>query len=312
QDTPLSPDPSPDEIAGGSSAASHQKSRPRPPSSPSQLAPDTSIEDMAALIDQYVTEQRTNWAELNDVDELWTFADEFSAQRGGIPDNLLKPALLLVLERHLSNTQADWMHRHLTDLVRAWKRETAKEKSDPRPTAVQMAAPSYSPPPEARKRGVNADRKRKLAGLMGVGALLTNARERFGNEEGELQDEDAWVSNQTLDDFGTELSWESWSALSGEKPPPDAVPSFRLVRRPFPPTGKKPWRPPPPAANSAGASKKPPSTPPIEENRKKTTVKDKKANIPAGDEEIAQAPELEEGEMTSSAGSSDGSGSSSS
>lgn len=74
----------------------------------------------------------------------------------------------------------------------AWKRETAKEKSDPRPTAVQMAAPSYSPPPESRKRGANADRKRKLAGLMGVGALLTNARERFGNEEGELQEEDGW------------------------------------------------------------------------------------------------------------------------
>lgn len=62
-------------------------------------------------------ESKTNWAELNDTDELWKLLDEVSRLHSGLPDSLLKIGLLNVLERQRRASAIHWMRQHVDELI---------------------------------------------------------------------------------------------------------------------------------------------------------------------------------------------------
>lgn len=49
-----------------------------------------------------------------DIQEL----DAVSVQWGGLPDSLLKPCMLAVFNRNLSETSTGWMRQHLEALIK--------------------------------------------------------------------------------------------------------------------------------------------------------------------------------------------------
>lgn len=105
--------------------------------------------------------------------------DFISQQWGGLPDSLLKPCMLTVLNRHLSETSVGWMRQHLEALIkcvinfvllvlliffRLWKSEVMKERLFERPTRVKLQAPLLEPV---------KDRKRKRA-VCYLFSIITN------------------------------------------------------------------------------------------------------------------------------------------
>lgn len=175
-------------------------------------APELTVEDVTSFMQKYVDDTRTNWAELTVVDELWKLCDEVSRQHNGIPDSLLKPALLCVLEGHQFNLPGHWMRQHVDELIKMWKREVQNTKWMPRETAYQMSAPRYTPPRFVSKQGMNEQRRHMLTSMMGVGAMLNCARSKLATEEGELEIDEDEYGNFTID--GQALSFESWAKIT--------------------------------------------------------------------------------------------------
>ncbi|VDL70879.1 unnamed protein product [Nippostrongylus brasiliensis] len=138
-----------------------------------KLAPVLDEDDVTDMFIKYVTDQRVNWAEITDVMELYTMCDAVSAQIGGLPDSVLRPAMLHTLQRHLTEAQSVWMREHLQDLIKSvfvllqerislrvshnevhrnWKQEVRRDSFVDRPTLVQMKAAEYVPVAPSRKR----------------------------------------------------------------------------------------------------------------------------------------------------------------
>uniref|UniRef100_A0A915PQI4 RRM domain-containing protein n=1 Tax=Setaria digitata TaxID=48799 RepID=A0A915PQI4_9BILA len=177
-------------------------------------APEVSVEDVTGFVQQYVDDTRTNWAELNELSELWKLCDEVSQQHRGIPDSLLKIALLNVLERHQRTLPTHWMRQHVDDLIRLWKKELQNTKGIQRSTSYTMCAAPYIPydAPERKNYGISTTRKRALATIMGVGEVLTKVRTMLATEEGELDVDEDEHGNYTID--GQPLSFESWANIN--------------------------------------------------------------------------------------------------
>uniref|UniRef100_A0A0K0CYN0 RRM domain-containing protein n=1 Tax=Angiostrongylus cantonensis TaxID=6313 RepID=A0A0K0CYN0_ANGCA len=169
-----------------------------------KLAPVLDEDDITDMFIKYVTAHRVNWAEITDVMELYTICDAVSAQIGGLPDSVLRPAMLHTLQRHLTEAQTAWMRDHLQFLIKGWKHEVRSEAFVDRPTLVQMKAAEYVPvaPSKKRFRGKNSAQSRAGRVLMGVGALMVT-------EEGELEVEEDDDGNITLG--GEALSFETWA-----------------------------------------------------------------------------------------------------
>ncbi|MCP9265564.1 BMA-SNA-2 [Dirofilaria immitis] len=177
------------------------------------LAPEITVDDVTGFVQQYVDDTRTNWAELNEPNELWKLCDEVSQLHRGIPDSLMKIALLNVLERHQRTLPTHWMRQHDVE------KEVQNTKGVQRSTSYTMCAAPYIPydAPE-RKNSGSTTRKRALATIMGVGEVLAKVRTMLATEEGELDvDEDEHGSysiylNYTID--GQPLSFESWANIN--------------------------------------------------------------------------------------------------
>ncbi|VDN03963.1 unnamed protein product [Thelazia callipaeda] len=180
---------------------------------PFVLAPEITVEDVTGFMQQYVDDSRTNWAELNEADDLWKLCDEISKSRKGIPDSLLKAALLNVLERHQLTVESEWMKHHVDVLIRKWKKEMLNMKSAQRSTSYTMCAATYVPhnsvPP---KNSMSSAKKRALATMMGVGKVLNKVRTMLATEEGELDVDEDEHGNYTID--GQPLSFESWADIN--------------------------------------------------------------------------------------------------
>ncbi|KAK6029109.1 MOZ/SAS family protein [Ostertagia ostertagi] len=179
-----------------------------------KLAPVLDEDDVTDMFIKYVTDQRVNWAEITDVMELYTMCDAVSAQIGGLPDSVLRPAMLHTLQRHLTEAQSAWMREHLQDLIKGWKQEVRRDAFVDRPTLVQMKAAEYVPvaPSRKRLRGRNSAESRAGRVMMGVGALLEAQRQKMITEEGELEVEEDEQGNIMLG--GEALSFESWAKQS--------------------------------------------------------------------------------------------------
>ncbi|KAK6055104.1 hypothetical protein COOONC_07390 [Cooperia oncophora] len=151
--------------------------------------------------------------------ELYTMCDAVSAQVGGLPDSVLRPAMLHTLQRHLTEAQTAWMREHLQDLIKGWKQEVRRETFVDRPTLVQMKAAEYVPVAPSRKRfrGKNSAESRAGRVMMGVGALLEAQRQKMVTEEGELEVEEDEQGNIMLG--GEALSFESWAKLTKTNQP---------------------------------------------------------------------------------------------
>uniref|UniRef100_A0A915BI55 RRM domain-containing protein n=2 Tax=Parascaris univalens TaxID=6257 RepID=A0A915BI55_PARUN len=200
-------------------------------------APSITVEDVTALLQKHIEETRTNWAELNELGELWKLCDNVSRQRKGIPDSMLKPALLNVLERHQRTLPGHWLRQHVDDLIKMWKREIQNTKSSHRPTAYIMSAAPYSPPRRVSPhRGEpNETKKQALRMMMGIGAVLTTARLKLATEEGELDVDEDEYGNYTID--GQPLTFESWAEITkptspkaAVEPQPRILPEYRKIR----------------------------------------------------------------------------------
>lgn len=187
--------------------------------SDAKLAPVLDEDDVTDMFIKHVTDQRVNWAEITDVMELYTMCDAVSAQVGGLPDSVLRPAMLHTLQRHLTEAQSAWMREHLQDLIKSWKQEVRREDFVDRPTLVQMKAAEYVPvaPSRKRMRGKNSAESRAGRVMMGVGALLEAQRQKMITEEGELEVEEDDEGNIMLG--GEALSFESWAKLTKTNQP---------------------------------------------------------------------------------------------
>ncbi|EJW84449.1 hypothetical protein WUBG_04637 [Wuchereria bancrofti] len=177
-------------------------------------APEITVEDVTGFLQQYVDDTRTNWAELNELNELWKLCDEVSQLHRGIPDSLLKIALLNVLERHQRTLPTHWMRQHVDNLIRIWKKEVQNTKGVHRSTSYVMSAAPYIPydVSERRNSKISTTRKRALATIMGVGEVLTKVRTMLATEEGELDVDEDEHGNYTID--GQPLSFESWANIN--------------------------------------------------------------------------------------------------
>jgi len=170
------------------------------------------MDEVVFAIEKHMEEEKVNFGELDKEEDLWALVDRVSNEQGGWPDSLSKVALLTVLDRKLALESVGWLRTHLDDLIRMWKRVVKSETNFTRPGQAVLAAPSYSPPMESRRRGGNKNR-RTLVGMMSVGALLNTARTRFMTEDGELEIDEDEFGRTTIG--GATLDWVSWGALSG-------------------------------------------------------------------------------------------------
>ncbi|KAL3982827.1 hypothetical protein ACH3XW_48685 [Acanthocheilonema viteae] len=177
-------------------------------------APEVTVEDVTSFVQQYVDDTRTNWAELNEPHELWKLCDEVSQIHRGIPDSLLKIALLNVLERHQRTLPTHWMRQHVDNLIRIWKKEVQNTKGVQRSTSYTMCAAPYIPYDvfERKNPETSTTRKRALATIMGVGEVLAKVRTMLATEEGELDVDEDEHGNYTID--GQPLSFESWASIN--------------------------------------------------------------------------------------------------
>ncbi|RCN41430.1 hypothetical protein ANCCAN_12603 [Ancylostoma caninum] len=183
-------------------------SQPTTAASPAEvkLAPVLDEDDVTDMFIKHVTDQRVNWAEITDVMELYAMCDAVSAQVGGLPDSVLRPAMLHTLQRHLTEAQG-------------WKQEVRNDTFVDRPTLVQMKAADYVPvaPSKRKFRGKNSAQSRAGRVMMGVGAFLEAQRSKMVTEEGELEVEEDEEGNIMLG--GEALSFESWAKLTKTNQP---------------------------------------------------------------------------------------------
>uniref|UniRef100_A0A8R1XUS1 RRM domain-containing protein n=1 Tax=Onchocerca volvulus TaxID=6282 RepID=A0A8R1XUS1_ONCVO len=271
-------------------------------------APEVTVEDVTSFVQQYVDDTRTNWAELNELNELWKLCDEVSQLHRGIPDSLLKVALLNVLERHQRTLPTHWMRQHVDDLIRIWKKEVQNTKGVHRSTSYTMCAAPYIPydAPERKNSGISSTRKRALATIMGVGEVLAKVRTMLATEEGELDVDEDEHGNYTID--GQPLSFESWANINKpvkpapvyERPITYIDPKMRKLRNQW---KKETWQ------KKLGEEKIRKAQ---EVNQEIENEKDEENEKDAPDGEIVRAEtdtpeirrELEEGEMSSESSSS--------
>uniref|UniRef100_A0A1I7XQN7 RRM domain-containing protein n=1 Tax=Heterorhabditis bacteriophora TaxID=37862 RepID=A0A1I7XQN7_HETBA len=181
------------------------------------LAPEIDEEDVTDCFIKHVDDHRINWAELTEKGELYEMCDIISGQFGGLPDSILKPAMLRTLQRHLSESQTHWMKEHIESLIKAWKTEVASDELFRRPTLVQMKAADYKPVPNRKRKyiGKNSAQSRAARVVMGVGAILSAARNKFATESGEIDIDEDDAGNIIIG--GEALSFESWAKLTKTK-----------------------------------------------------------------------------------------------
>ncbi|VDN18017.1 unnamed protein product [Gongylonema pulchrum] len=183
-------------------------------SSVAQFVPAAEIteEDVTGFLQQHVDTSRTNWAELNDANELWKLCDEVSELHKGIPDSLLHVAMLNVLDRYRRTLTTHWMRQHVDELVRMWKKELRNRKCALRPTSYTVCAAPYTPYKVRRKKApATAERKRALATVMAVGEILPKVRTLLATEEGELEIDEDEHGNYSIQ--GEPLSFNTWAVI---------------------------------------------------------------------------------------------------
>lgn len=73
---------------------------------------------MIRYLVQHVEKEKLNWAEVTEVEEIYTICDKVSVVFDGLPDSVLKPAMLSTLCRHLTETESHWMREHLMTLIK--------------------------------------------------------------------------------------------------------------------------------------------------------------------------------------------------
>ncbi|EFO23588.1 spliced leader protein [Loa loa] len=302
----------------GSSAPSSSSSQPSPSVSSTAIAatsetavvpfipaPEVTVEDVTSFVQQYVDDTRTNWAELNELNELWKLCDEVSQLHRGIPDSLLKIALLNVLERHQRSLPTHWMRQHVDNLIRIWKKEVQNTRGVQRSTSYIMSAAPYIPYdiPE-RKNSENSTRKRALATIMGVGEVLAKVRTMLATEEGELDVDEDEHGNYTID--GQPLSFESWASINKpvkpapvyERPQLYIDPKMRKLRNQW---KKETWQR---KLEEEKVKKTQEVVPEIENENEKDEMAPDGEVVRAETETPVIRRELEEGEMSSESSSS--------
>uniref|UniRef100_A0A1I8AYI6 Bromo domain-containing protein n=1 Tax=Meloidogyne hapla TaxID=6305 RepID=A0A1I8AYI6_MELHA len=200
---------------------------------------------IAGEIMNYITCNRINVGELETLEDLWEICDAISAERGGLPDSLLKEAFNIVLDSYYNGAQNNsWQRQQIDKLLRIWKVEMLKIKSTPRSTKF-VAAPSsdtlgadkynidkestienheetikQTSTPEETQASEEAiktarrqkKRKRALAAIMGVGHILSNTRRKMATEDAELEVNEDEYGNFLIG--GMPLSFENWGQLN--------------------------------------------------------------------------------------------------
>ncbi|GMR47338.1 hypothetical protein PMAYCL1PPCAC_17533, partial [Pristionchus mayeri] len=195
-----------------------EKSPVKPTAAPAPLPteiPDCepSLSEVAASITGVVEEERCNWAEINEREELYTLVDKASYKLGGVRDDLLRDSLLAVMEGARAKAaaeEASWMRRHLDTLIKMWKKEISSGVPFERPTRVPLQARVINPVPQDKKRKKGGGAA--LRAKMGVGEILAAARSKFATEEGELDIEEGDDGSILIGDVP--LSFESWARFN--------------------------------------------------------------------------------------------------
>ncbi|KAK0406831.1 hypothetical protein QR680_018835 [Steinernema hermaphroditum] len=183
---------------------------------PAVTAPEVTPEIVFDRFEEHISNHRINWAELNEVEDLWKLCDEVSKAFGGLPDSLLKEALMEVLEQHHDAATTPWMRSHIETLVKLWKKIVTSEKHVVREGMIESSAPvyvPYNPPAKRSQKGKNrgVDQKRAQMMACSIGQLLNHARIQFAKEDGELDIDEDEQGNFSIE--GRELSFQSWGEM---------------------------------------------------------------------------------------------------
>ncbi|KAF7639894.1 hypothetical protein Mgra_00000815 [Meloidogyne graminicola] len=204
---------------------------------------------IAGEITTYVNKNHINFGELETVMDLWQICDAISAEHGGLPDSLLKEALLIVLESYHNKAKYNsWQRQDAEKLIRIWKTEMLKGKSTFRPSkfvsapafdtlhtdnksldkdtngkqeeldnktaeqATEIHQPSLEDIEMAKKQKKKEKRRKRKIHSLGIGQILTNVRRKMITEDEELEVKEDEFGNFSVG--GMPLSFENWGQLN--------------------------------------------------------------------------------------------------
>uniref|UniRef100_A0A0N4ZS65 RRM domain-containing protein n=1 Tax=Parastrongyloides trichosuri TaxID=131310 RepID=A0A0N4ZS65_PARTI len=182
------------------------------------IAAEFSTEEISNRIEQYMMKRPISWQEVATKKDMYAICDTVSRQMGGLPDSLLKDAMMATLRKAKMSHQLPIVKNKITKLFGMWKQEVLSEKIFDRETKFKSSAANYIPPPEDdnRKRKRNKKDKTTLKKQMGMGDFLKRAQtdnliEKYKDTEFE---EEPVVEEPLFNENGEPLSFEAWSAIS--------------------------------------------------------------------------------------------------
>ncbi|CDW54195.1 Spliced leader 175 kDa protein [Trichuris trichiura] len=138
-------------------------------------------EQICASIRELMIAERTNWAELAGVEDLWLILDKVVQTIGWQPEETLKEAMMTTLQTALAECEYDWLTEHLKMLLRRWAKEADNpDKSKIRRRLLLVSAEGRSIPghdhvPPLAKKSRKRNNKQSIA-LMGIGGVLSNMK----------------------------------------------------------------------------------------------------------------------------------------
>ncbi|KFD51709.1 hypothetical protein M513_07405 [Trichuris suis] len=193
-------------------------------------------EQICASIRELMIAERTNWAELAGVEDLWLLLDKVVQTIGWQPEETLKEAMMTTLQAALADCQYDWLAEHLKMLQRRWAKEADNpDKSKVRRRLLLVSAEGRSIPghdhvPPLTKKFRKRNNKQTIA-LMGIGGVLSKMKsqsEQPANSKNNLPVDKGKKKTTSEQRSSTkrrkreQSSSESGEASSTSSPPPSS------------------------------------------------------------------------------------------
>uniref|UniRef100_A0A0N5B6J0 RRM domain-containing protein n=1 Tax=Strongyloides papillosus TaxID=174720 RepID=A0A0N5B6J0_STREA len=182
------------------------------------VAKEFTVDEISIKIEQYMMKRPINWREVDSKDDMYSICDTVSRQLRGLPDSLLKEAMMLTLKRARDAPQIPINKVKIKTLIKLWKQELLSEKTYDRPTKFKSSSAVYVPPntEDTRKRRRNNKDKNVLKVQMGVGAFLKKAHtEKLIDKYKDTEFEEEEVVEEPLfNENGEPLSFTAWSQIT--------------------------------------------------------------------------------------------------
>uniref|UniRef100_A0AC35UGL0 RRM domain-containing protein n=1 Tax=Rhabditophanes sp. KR3021 TaxID=114890 RepID=A0AC35UGL0_9BILA len=180
---------------------------------------DYTTEDIAEKIVLYMQKRPLTWEDIETVEMMYAVCDTVSKQCRGLPDSLLKEAMMQVLRNDRSNAKMTVTKNKVNDLYFKWLHEMKSEKTFDRKTMFKAAATNYDPLAEndnPRKRR-NRKNAANLKNKMGMGNFLKKAKENdfLSKYKDQHEEEKESIEEEpNINEDGEPMSFDAWSKIS--------------------------------------------------------------------------------------------------